>query len=88
MGKCLFCNYEKEKYISENKVAVAIYDAFPVNEGHALIIPKRHFSNFFEATEEEVKGLYNLLHKVKMIIDKEYEPTGYNIGINVGEDGG
>ncbi|KOA18068.1 AP-4-A phosphorylase [Clostridium homopropionicum DSM 5847] len=85
---CLFCNYPKEKYIVENAFAFAIYDNFPVNEGHALIIPKRHFESFFEATEEEVKGIYKLLHEVKRNIDKKYKPDGYNVGINVGEYGG
>lgn len=85
---CLFCNYDKEKFIAENDFAFAIYDNFPVNNGHTLIIPKRHFQNFFEATEEEVKELYKLMHKVKSIIDDKYKPDGYNVGINVGEYGG
>lgn len=83
---CLFCNYKE--IIAENELAFAIYDKFPVNKGHALIIPKRHFSSFFEATEEEIKAIYSLLHDVKYIVDREYEPQGYNVGINIGEDAG
>lgn len=83
---CLFCNYKET--IGENELAFAIYDKFPVNKGHALIIPKRHFSSFFEATEEEIKAIYSLLHDVKYIVDREYEPQGYNVGINIGEDAG
>lgn len=86
--KCLFCNYDKNQYILENELAFALYDHFPVNEGHTLIIPKRHFSNFFDASEEEVLALYDLIHKAKAIIDKKYNPTGYNIGVNIGEDAG
>jgi len=85
---CLFCNYPKEKYIAENAFAFAIFDSFPVNEGHALIIPKRHFESLFEATEEEIKEIYKLLHEVKKLIDEKYKPDGYNVGINVGEYGG
>ena len=87
-NKCIFCNYENEKIIVENNLAFAIYDNFPVNEGHALIIPKRHFSSFFEANEEEILAMYELIHKVKLEIDEKYKPTGYNIGVNIGEDGG
>ena len=83
---CLFCNYKE--IIAENNQAFAIYDKFPVNKGHALIIPKRHFSDFFEATQEEITAIYSLLHEVKSIIDKEYNPQGYNVGINVGEHAG
>lgn len=83
---CLFCNYKE--IIAENNLAFAICDKFPVNKGHALIIPKRHFSDFFEATQEEITAIYSLLSKVKSIIDKEYNPQGYNVGINVGEHAG
>lgn len=88
MSNCLFCKYDKTQYIAENELAVAIFDHFPVNEGHALIIPKRHFADFFEATEEEVVKIYSLVHEVKQIIDNKYKPTGYNLGINIGEDAG
>ncbi|MCB2300905.1 HIT family protein [Clostridium tagluense] len=84
MSECIFCNYNKSEIIAENKYTFAILDHSPVNEGHSLIIPKRHFSNFFEATEEEIKAIYSLLHEVKEIFDIQYEPDGYNIGVNVG----
>ncbi|TDT46069.1 HIT family protein [Fonticella tunisiensis] len=91
MGDCLFCNIyknEKDKIIAENELAFAIYDAFPVNEGHVLVIPKRHFDSFFDAAQEEISAIYDLLHKCKVIIDNEYKPTGYNVGVNIGYDGG
>lgn len=84
MDDCIFCNYNKAEIIAENKFAFAILDKYPVNEGHTLIIPKRHFKIFFEATEEEIKGIYSLMHEVKEMLDVQYEPSGYNIGINVG----
>lgn len=84
MTECIFCNYNKSEIIAENKLAFAIMDKFPVNEGHTLIIPKRHFANFFEATEEEIKAIYSLMHEVKEMLDIQYEPAGYNVGINVG----
>ncbi|MBB6630140.1 HIT family protein [Clostridium algidicarnis] len=88
MSECIFCNYNKSEIIAENKYTFAILDHFPVNEGHCLIIPKRHFMNFFEESEEEVKAIYSLLHEVKEIFDIQYEPAGYNIGINVGYHAG
>ena len=88
MSECIFCNYNKSEIIAENKYTFAILDNSPVNEGHCLIISKRHFSNFFEATEEEIKAIYSLLHEVKEIFDIQYEPAGYNIGINVGQYAG
>ncbi len=88
MSNCVFCNYNSIEIIAENRVAFAILDKFPVNEGHTLIIPKRHFQSFFEATEEEVKGIYSLMHEVKEMLDIQYEPAGYNVGVNIGYDAG
>lgn len=69
---CLFCDYSKEEYIVENNLAFGIFDKFPVNEGHMLIIPKRHFDNFFDATEEEIVALYDLIKEGKKHLDKEF----------------
>ena len=88
MSECIFCNYNRSEIIAENKYTFAILDRFPVNNGHCLIITKRHFANFFEASEEEVKAIYSLLHEVKEIFDIQYEPDGYNIGLNVGKYAG
>lgn len=81
---CIFCRMPRENYICENESTYAIYDKFPVNPGHVLVIPKRHFSTFFEATEEEIGAAYRLMHDVRAILDAKYQPDGYNIGVNMG----
>lgn len=86
---CIFCDYLKNtKIIMENELAFAIYDAFPVNKGHVLVMPKRHFANFFDATTEEMMAFNDLLQRVKGMLDGELKPDGYNIGINIGEAAG
>lgn len=85
---CIFCEYSKEEYIAENDLCFAIFDKFPVNEGHTLIIPKRHFQNYFDATKEEIAAMYDLSQEVKKIIDDKYSPDGYNVGVNVNHEGG
>ena len=72
----------------ENEIGFVIYDKYPVNEGHCLVIPNRVYSEYFDSTPEEIRGLNELLFKTKDYLDKEYKPTGYNIGINCGEDSG
>jgi diadenosine tetraphosphate (Ap4A) HIT family hydrolase len=82
---CIFCEfYREEKYIVQNDLAFAIFDNFPVNKGHVLIIPKRHFASYFDATQEELIALNNLIQDVKALIDAEYKPDGYNLGVNIG----
>ena len=86
---CIFCNYiNNKKFIMENELAVAIYDNYPVNKGHVLIIPKRHFANYFDSTEEEIAAFYELIKKVKTLLDKVFSPDGYNIGTNINEAAG
>lgn len=85
---CLFCNLKPEQIIGENELTVAIFDKFPVNPGHTLVIPKRHFASFFEATEEEIAAAYRLIREVRRLLDAQYKPDGYNIGVNVGECAG
>lgn len=85
---CLFCNTQTEEYVLSNSLAYARWDGYPVNEGHLLIIPKRHVASFFECTAEEVLAIYKLLHEGEKLINKQLNPDGYNIGINIGEDSG
>ena len=63
-------------------------DGFPVSKGHTLLIPKRHVGSFFEITDEERADLLALLNKAKVVIQEEFNPDGYNIGINDGPAAG
>ena len=87
---CVFCEIinDKKELIAENDLAVAFYDSFPVSDGHALVIPKRHVETYFDLNEEEMAAILSLSKEVKKIIDGRYHPTGFNVGFNVGLDGG
>ena len=88
MENCPFCEIEKkvdaDRIVYQDDTWIAIYDNYPVSQGHVLLIPKRHVKTFFELNilELESVGL------TKMILDKKYHPTGYNIGANCGESAG
>ena len=84
---CPFCNLEREK-ILETEMSFAIYDGFPVNEGHALIIPKRHTANYFDLSLEEQNDCIELLNRVKETVQEKYNPAGFNVGININEVAG
>ena len=78
--ECLFCRLDD--YALENDLAYAVFDAMPVNEGHMLIIPKRHVQNYFDLKPEEEAAMLELLHKGKKLIEEKYSPDGYNFGVN------
>ena len=79
---------ENRNRIIENETGFVILDAFPVSEGHCLVIPKRVYSDYFESTDEEVIGLQKLVIETKSYLDQNYNPDGYNVGINCGEVSG
>ena len=86
---CPFCNLsENVELISETATAVAFFDSFPVNQGHTLIIPKRHIASYFDLTIHEQRALWLLVNRCKTILEKRFNPNGLNVGINVGEDAG
>ena len=86
--KCIFCNIDNSRIVLESSLAYAIYDGFPVNKGHMLIISKQHFNNYFEADKKTKDELWNLIDKCKEILDIKYNPDGYNVGINCNESAG
>lgn len=53
-----------------------------------LIIPKRHFSNYFQATTKEKICIWSLVEECKVYLDEKFNPDGYNVGINVGTAAG
>ena len=60
-----------------------------MTEYHTLVIPKRHVASYFELTRPEVNACNQLLEKIKADIqEKDKDVSGFNIGINVGEDAG
>ena len=78
-----------ERVIAENELAYAILDAFPVTEGHTLIIPKRHVSDYFSLYQSERNAMQRLLEEQRQnILNADSRVTGFNIGNNVGEDAG
>ena len=86
---CPFCNLtSKIELISETATTVAFLDSFPVNNGHTLIISKRHTSNYFDLSIHEQRALWLMVNRCKTIIQKRFNPDGFNVGINVGETAG
>jgi diadenosine tetraphosphate (Ap4A) HIT family hydrolase len=85
---CPFCMPYPSEKVLENSLAYARWDKHPVTEGHLLIIPKRHFADYFEATAEEKGELWELVDKGKALVDQMFKPDGYNVGINVGASAG
>ncbi len=89
--ECLFCDFtntDQHNVISQNDLAYSRWDNFPVSDGHAEVVPKRHVESFFDLNEEEVLAIYGLARATREIIVAWHKPDAFNIGINDGEAAG
>jgi diadenosine tetraphosphate (Ap4A) HIT family hydrolase len=89
-SSCPFCQRLalRDGVLAEDEHAVAFTDAFPVSDGHSLIVPRRHVASLFDLSSEEMAAVWNLLPVLKQRLDARHAPAGYNVGVNVGEAAG
>lgn len=88
MNTCPFCSIDAERLVLESEVAIAIWDAFPVSEGHIVVVPRRHVSTIYELTAGEQSALWQFVSRVRDHLMSRYRPSGFNIGFNDGLDAG
>src|SRR3989344_752876 len=72
MEDCVFCKIisgalPSEK-IYEDEEVVAFLDIKPVNPGHALIVPKKHFRNVLDIPESLWLSTMKIAHRLAPII--------------------
>ena len=85
---CAFCTMDSVNWVIDNEWAYAVRDLYPVNKGHLLIIPKRHVASYFDLDKTEIAAMHDLLLQGKALLEKELQPAGWNIGVNVNHWGG
>lgn len=86
---CLFCNMESKRVVNENALAYVIEDKYPVTRHHRLVIPKRHFPEYFSILQPELNAVQQLLqHSQEEVLKKDNSISGFNIGINQGATAG
>ena len=89
LNNCIFCNLLPKEIIDEYKNFFVIRDAYPVTPLHSLIITKKHVVSYFQCSKEELNEIPIILDTQKTelkILDDTI--TGFNIGMNIGEDAG
>ena len=72
----------------ENEFSYVRLDSHSLSRGHVLVIPRRHVASFFDMTTAEQSAVLGLLTEAQRLIQRDYSPDGYNIGVNVGKAGG
>lgn len=92
MDDCVFCNIVAGKLPSsmlyENERVAAFLDIQPVNPGHTLVVPKKHYAHALETPDEILSEILHIAKKLAPAIAKVTGATGFNITFNTGRDAG
>ena len=81
---CPFCSIEPARVWLENEYAIALPDAYPVADGHTLVVPRKHVTTIYELTTREQNAIWDLVGRVRERLITTSKPDGFNIGLNDG----
>lgn len=84
----VFLEFPEERILFKGEYFFIVYDGFPVSDGHCLIISNEVRETYFDLSLQEVMVLPVMIEKAREIIESQYSPDGYNIGMNCGEAAG
>ena len=93
-SSCILCQKPRENNDEVNLILYRgqynfiILNAFPYNPGHLMVAPYRHIANLQDLGDEETKEHLDIIKKGLELLKKVTEPTGFNIGLNVGKVAG
>lgn len=80
---CIFCRIIKGEIpsntIFEDEEFKVILDAGPVSRGHALILPKDHYSDLYEIPEEKAASAIKLAKKLMIQMTDKLGCDGFNV---------
>ncbi len=86
MEDCIFCKIVKGELPSakvyEDDMTLAFLDLKPVNLGHILVVPKKHFSNIYETPDEELGAMIKTAKKISIAVKKSTDADGVNLAMN------
>lgn len=85
---CPFCNPNPSALFHEGDAVFGVWDAFPVSEGHALLVTRRHVASWFDATPSEREELAEATNAARRAIQRRFTVNDFNIGVNVGGTAG
>jgi len=92
--KCFICRINASSQDAKNYIlkrspySLAVLNLFPYNNGHLMVIPKRHVSGLEKLKDKELLDLMQLLTQMTGRVQKVMKCRGMNIGINLGKAGG
>jgi ATP adenylyltransferase len=93
-GGCVFCVAASKKVsfktlcLFQTDHSMVVLNKFPYNSGHLLVLPKNHVGEIFDLTDVEYLDLQLTVRLAAQAIEKVYQPSGFNMGLNHGKAAG
>ncbi len=91
---CIFCQKllqdkdEENLILFKSRYAFVMLNKFPYNNGHLMVVPKRHCIDIEKLEDKEWREIAYLLKLSTLVLRKCLHPHGFNIGMNIGKVGG
>ncbi|MCS7139731.1 MAG: HIT family protein [Candidatus Nezhaarchaeota archaeon] len=86
--ECVFCRiiegFERSVKVYEDDACIAIMDIAPVNKGHLLVIPKRHYETVLDMPLNEASHVFGVACLMAKALKKAVKAEGINILQNSG----
>ena len=83
---CLFCKIANgdgpSRTLYEDERFRVILNIFPLTKGHALILPKEHFTNIYDLPDDWCADVMKLAKKMAIILKEKLGCEGINIQSN------
>lgn len=88
-SSCAFCDIVQERtpaaVVWRDDDCICFMDRYPMNLGHSLVVPKKHYTFLSEMPVAEVGKLFEHVARISNATCKVLKPDGVNIGQSNGE---
>jgi len=88
MSSCPFCDHAPSSLWIESASALALWDGFPISEGHTLVVPRCHVASLFDLPPSETASLWEFVTRVRAELTNRFGVEAFNIGLNDGRAAG
>ena len=92
---CIFCDAAQQDIndldnllVNKNELTFTLLNLYPYNNGHLMVVPFRHVSEFEKLTNDEGSEIFKELQLAQLALTEISKPQGFNIGANLGRIGG
>ncbi|MEQ1907663.1 MAG: HIT domain-containing protein [Vicinamibacterales bacterium] len=96
---CIFCSVSipqqsvgdlsrDDLVLAHGRACYVILNLYPYNNGHLMVVPRRHIASLALATADELSELMQFTRDAESALTEAYRPEGINVGINLGRAAG